>query len=327
MENDNIASPLVSIITAVYNGDSYITNTVNSILEQTHNNIELIVVDDASTDKTAAILSKFASKPKIIIIKNDKNIGAAASRNIGYRFAKGHLIKFLDGDDLINPEAISEQVKLAIANQNSIISGKWGRFYNNDITTFKLNPEECWQTLRSIDWICSSWRNAQSMTNPGIFLIPRKIIDKAGLWDESLSLLDDLDYFTRTILTADKVIFCKNATLYYRSGVVNSLSGTKTRKGYESAYLSIKKATETLLNKNAAPQMQLVCANMWRVFLFDIYPNHPHLSLKVKNHLKSLPKSTIKFPSGGFSKLLLPLLGWRLVKILQNIKAKFQASV
>jgi glycosyltransferase involved in cell wall biosynthesis len=264
MDNNKIEPPLVSVIIAVFNGEKYIADTINSILAQTHLYIEIIVVNDASTDKTEEILKKFHSERNIVPIKNVKNMGAAASRNIGYRNAKGQFIKFLDGDDLINPEGIAEQVKMSLKNPDCIISGKWGRFYNDDITTFKLSTEDCWRTLESTDWIYSSWKNAQPMTNPGIFLFPRYIVEKAGLWDESLTLIDDFEYFTRTILTANKVAFCKEATLYYRSGIANSLSGTKSRLGYESAYLSLEKGINTLLQKrtdNAAQKLAQTYGN------------------------------------------------------------------
>jgi glycosyltransferase involved in cell wall biosynthesis len=322
MEGNKVVLPLVSVIIAVHNGEMYIADTINSVLAQTYANIEVIIIDDASTDKTAETLHKFSAEPAIITIKNNENIGAAAARNIGYNHTKGQFIKFLDGDDLINPEAISEQIKLAIQNQNCIISGKWGRFYKNDVTTFKLNPEDCWQTLESTDWICTSWKNAQSMTNPGIFLIPRELIDKAGLWDESLSLIDDLEYFTRTILTANKVVFCEGATLYYRSGIANSLSGTKTSKGYQSAYISIEKATRALLARRNDKTAKLVCANTWQSFVYDAYPVHPNLVQQAQVHLNNLPPSQIKLAGGNLAKLLRAIFGWKVVKKLQNLDFK-----
>ncbi|MBL4674827.1 MAG: glycosyltransferase family 2 protein [Mucilaginibacter sp.] len=317
-----MTTPLVSVIIPVYNGEKYIADTINSILAQTYLNIEIIVINDASTDRTEEIVNKFSLKHNILLKNNLKNIGASASRNLGYNNAKGQIIKFLDADDLINPEAVGEQVKLVSENPECVISGKWGRFYNDDVTTFRLNPENCWRTLDASDWICSSWHNAQSMTNPGIFSIPRNIVEKAGLWDERLSLIDDMEYFTKTILSADKVVFCENSTLYYRSGVENSLSGIKSRKAYQSAYLSLEKSTNTLLNKRSDITAKAACANLWQLFIYEIYPTQTDIASKALTHLKKLPAPTIKFPAGGLSKILLPFLGWRMLKKLQFLKHK-----
>lgn len=323
VEENKIVLPLVSVVTAIYNGELFIADTISSVLNQTYPNIEIIIVNDASTDGTIDIINNLIAGLSITVITNTKNAGAAASRNIGYAHAKGELIKFLDGDDLINPEAIAEQVKLATHNTGCIISGKHGRFYENDISTFKLDPQDCWQTLPPAEWLYTSWKDARSMTNPGIFLIPRDIIDKAGLWDESLSLLDDFEYFARTILAAKMVYFCDGAILYYRSGITNSLSGVKTRKGYESAYLSIEKATTTLLQHKQDDAAKLACATAWQSFVYETYLLHADLTIKAENHLITLPLPTIKFPGGKLTKAISATIGWKAAKKLQSLKRLF----
>lgn len=316
MEKSDIRLPLVSVIIPAYNSAEYIAETVNSVIAQTYRNLEIIVIDDASTDNTFEILSNIITDRELYIIQKNGNSGAAASRNMGYNLAKGSLIKFLDGDDIISPGMIAEQVAL-VENDNNIISAKWGRFVNNDKTTFKLSPEECWQTMSSADWVCSSWKRTNSMTNPGIFLIPKKIIEKAGLWDESLSLLDDTEYFAKTMLAADKIIFSSNSTLYYRSGLNNSLSRIKTHKGFESAYTAIEKATSALLNKRNDDVAKLACANFWQNLIYDVYPAYPDIVQKAEAHLKQLPKPTLPLPSGGYTKLLLKIFGWKTIKFIK----------
>jgi glycosyltransferase involved in cell wall biosynthesis len=312
MAESNIIDPLVSVIIPAYNSEKYISDTLHSIIAQTYQNIEIIVVDDASTDSTPQILETIDAGIPMLVIKKEQNSGAAASRNTGYRHAKGSLIKFLDADDLINSEMIAQQVAL-VENENCIISSQWGRFTNNDINTFKLSPEDCWQTIPSLEWICSSWKNAQPMTNPGIFLIPKNLIEKAGLWDENLSLLDDTEYFARTILTAEKVIFSGTSTLYYRSGI-NGLSTINTRKGIESAYTAAEKATDMLINKQNDGRTRLLCANLWQSFVYWIYPTQNDLTTKAEQKIKNYGGSSLKFKSGGYSKILQSIVGWKLMK-------------
>jgi len=309
---------LVSVIIPAYNSEKYIAETLRSVVAQTYQNIEIIVVDDCSSDATLQVVESLDISCPLSIIKKEKNSGAAASRNLGYKQSKGSFIKFLDADDFISPEMIANQVALAEANDNNIISAQWGRFLNDDINTFKLSPETCWQTMPSSDWACASWRNANAMTNPGIFLIPRAIMEKAGLWDEALSLLDDTEYFMKTILAADKVIFSSNSLLYYRSGLNNSLSRTKTRKGFESAFSAIEKASQTLLSKRNDHAAKLACANNWQLFIYDHYPNYPDLTNKAEAYIQQLAKPDLPFPSGGYTKLLLNFLNWKTIKSIKQ---------
>lgn len=101
---------LVSIIMPSYNTASYIAETVQSVLAQTHQNWELIIVDDCSTDDTDEVVKPFLSDSRIRYLKNEKNSGAAVSRNRALREAKGKWIAFLDSDDLWMPKKLEKQI-------------------------------------------------------------------------------------------------------------------------------------------------------------------------------------------------------------------------
>ena len=94
-------SELVSIIMPSYNTAKFIKDTVNSVISQTYQNWELIIVDDCSSDNTDEIVAEFTDG-RIKYLKNDKNSGAAVSRNRALREAKGKWIAFLDSDELIS---------------------------------------------------------------------------------------------------------------------------------------------------------------------------------------------------------------------------------
>lgn len=102
---------LVSIITPCFNSEKYISETVQSILHQTYENWELILVDDGSKDETFAILSKFASQDiRVKTFQLEKNSGAGVARNFGIQQASGNYIAFLDADDLWKPEKLEKQL-------------------------------------------------------------------------------------------------------------------------------------------------------------------------------------------------------------------------
>ena len=109
---------LVSIIMPSYNTASYIKETIQSVLNQTYQNWELIIVDDCSTDNTDEVLGTIKD-PRIRYFKNDKNSGAAVSRNKALREARGQWIAFLDSDDLWMPEKLEKQIHFMEKNDYS----------------------------------------------------------------------------------------------------------------------------------------------------------------------------------------------------------------
>lgn len=106
---------LVSIIMPSYNTGRFIEETIRSVLVQTYENWELIIVDDCSTDDTDAVVATFTD-PRIHYLKNEKNSGAAVSRNWALREANGRWIAFLDSDDLWHPEKLEKQIAFMAQN-------------------------------------------------------------------------------------------------------------------------------------------------------------------------------------------------------------------
>lgn len=100
---------LVSIIMPAYNCEHFIAEAIRSVLSQTYTDWELIIVDDCSTDNTAQIVASF-DDTRIVYQRNEKNVGAALTRNKALQIAKGHYIAFLDADDLWAPEKLEHQI-------------------------------------------------------------------------------------------------------------------------------------------------------------------------------------------------------------------------
>ena len=111
-------SDLVSIIMPSYNTSQYIAETIQSVIDQSYQNWELIIVDDCSTDNTDYVVSKINDQ-RITFLKNKKNSGAAVSRNRALREAKGKWIAFLDSDDLWKPDKLEKQIQFMNKNNYS----------------------------------------------------------------------------------------------------------------------------------------------------------------------------------------------------------------
>jgi glycosyltransferase involved in cell wall biosynthesis len=104
-------SDLVSVVMPSYNTGRYIAETINSVLAQTFCSWELLIVDDCSTDDTDEVVKPYLTDRRIIYLKNEKNSGAAVSRNRALREAKGKWIAFLDSDDLWMPDKLEKQIQ------------------------------------------------------------------------------------------------------------------------------------------------------------------------------------------------------------------------
>lgn len=110
MENQNVVEGLVSIIMPSWNTENFIGETIKSVLNQTYTNWELIIVDDCSTDNTETVVLAFQDD-RIKFYHNEKNVGAALTRNTALRIAKGEWIAFLDSDDIWMPHKLEHQIK------------------------------------------------------------------------------------------------------------------------------------------------------------------------------------------------------------------------
>lgn len=114
MINDSMFK--ISVITPVYNDSLFLNRTINSVLNQTYKNLELIIIDDNSSDNSLSIIKSFKDE-RIKIIHNETNKGAAYSRNIGIKNASGDFIAFLDGDDYWFPTKLEKQLNFMIINK------------------------------------------------------------------------------------------------------------------------------------------------------------------------------------------------------------------
>lgn len=112
-------TPLVSCIVPVYNGASYLAETLDSILAQTHRPIELIVVDDGSTDGTPAVIERYRGQ---VVGLRQPNAGLASARNLGVARATGEFLAFLDADDLWLPEKLARQLERFRARPELLLS-------------------------------------------------------------------------------------------------------------------------------------------------------------------------------------------------------------
>jgi glycosyltransferase involved in cell wall biosynthesis len=289
------AEPLVSVIIPAFNAGDWIGDALASVKRQTWPSLEVIVVDDGSTDDTCSIASAFVDD-KTRILRQNKN-GAAAARNYGLREANGDLVQFLDADDLLSDDKIELQVAaLRSARPNSIASCAWGRFSSDPLTT-QFVEESVWRFEDPLDWLVES-ASGGGMMQPAAWLTPRSVIDRAGHWDETLTLHDDADFFSRVLSHAAANVFVPHAKVFYRD-VPKSLSRRRGRKAIESSF-SVCRATHRIIasrRDDAAARRAIV--TRYAQFIYEFGLVAPDLAGKAMKEIEQLgiePRNSVGGP-------------------------------
>jgi glycosyltransferase involved in cell wall biosynthesis len=215
----------VSVIMAAYNGEKTIKESIDSILRQTHEALELIVVDDGSTDNTVAIVMSIVDD-RLLLLQHKNSGSPAAPRNVGVKKATGDFIAFCDQDDLWYPKKIEKQLKAhenvkqfgevgIVFSSADLIDGA-GKKVAENVTKFSgfLPAEEARSRMLEGDYViaCSA-------------LVPKRVMDDAGSLDETLVGVDDYDLWLR--ITENYGVFAIPEKLCAWRQSPNSLSMNK----------------------------------------------------------------------------------------------------
>lgn len=303
----------VSIIISAFNAAQFISETLESVLNQTWGNLEIIVVNDGSTDDTSKILKSFENRGVKTITQ--LNCGQDVALNKGYEYCTGDFIKFMDSDDLINPKMIEIQMNVLSHNDNCIAYGEWSRFYNNNYTKADFSKLDYWKDMLPIDFLTS--RSEGVMLQCGIMLIPRKILEKCGLWNEQLILFNDTEFFTRVILNSCGVLFSEGARLYYRSGLTNSISAGRSRKYFDSTFLATNLIADHLLNVEDSYRVRNLISNTFFNQYVQFFPKFNDLGKKHEDKIRYYGCVSAKADGGLIFKCLNIITGWKNAKRIQ----------
>lgn len=311
-----MSTAAISVLIACFDAAATIGETLESVLKQTLSPIEIIVVDDGSVDGSAEVVDRYISRGVQLI--RQPNRGASAARNRAFASSMGAFVMFIDADDLIAPAHLESLHHRLVEEPSCVALSRWDRFYS-DPSEARFPNRETELDLPGVDWLVLDWRIARPMTQSGMFLIPRELIEEHGGWDEDLSLIDDFEFFARIISRSGGVRFAPEARLFYRSGLSQSLSSRKTRTAVESALRSLILGTSYLLEAEDSQRTRRVCANLLQDFEYTYYPRHPDLCVIARARAIELGGATLD-PDGppGFHKLR-RFLGWKLARRVERM--------
>jgi glycosyltransferase involved in cell wall biosynthesis len=253
---------LVSIIIPTYNREHLIGETLDSVLGQTYANWECIVVDDGSNDNTEEIINSYSEKDKRFKFYHRPTTGkkgASACRNYGLQKAKGELIQFLDSDDFLAKNKLEEQLKIYKSGTLSLITCKWGGFDESSNLSIRFKYKyHTYRNFKKGENLLSSFGSYNEFFPLHVYLIPKILIDKSGVWNESLTNNDDAEFFARIILNASKIIFSSEASVYYRYSSTDKLSELNSEQKIISAIKSWKLIESHIKEKDPNSRIKYV---------------------------------------------------------------------
>ena len=229
-------TPLVSVIMGAYNAEGFLSETLESILHQNYSNLELIVIDDASTDGTWPLLQSFKNL-RLRIYRNRTNRGIPATRNRGLRLAKGQYLTFFDHDDLMLPGAVRKRVEFLRIHQKAqvvfgFVQGVIGKKrhilrHHPRARLIKMHKRSLrFQRLfRTIDFRIMREFFLAQLISLSTLMVRRNIVREAGYFNQTLTVTDDIDYIFK--LAKISPFYFENIPVkYYRWHGANTSSRT-----------------------------------------------------------------------------------------------------
>ncbi|MBL1211076.1 glycosyltransferase family A protein [Geminocystis sp. GBBB08] len=190
----------ISVIIPVYNGERFLAEAIKSIMKQNYQPLEIIVIDDGSTDKTVNVASRFKDITKYIY---QENSGVSRARNTGIKMAKGDLITFLDADDLFPSNSLEKYVDFMKKNIDvDIVQG-----YTQDQWLYKIEDDRL---------LFESKRKPHISFNVGSAIWKKSVFEKIGLFNESMSYGEDVDLWVKVNENSMKKVIIERITLFYR---------------------------------------------------------------------------------------------------------------
>lgn len=251
---------LISIVVPVYNCEKYLEECLESLCSQTYKNLEIICVDDGSTDSSVDLLKSIAEKDSRVKILSQKNAGAGAARNYGLSVAQGKYIYFFDADDIAINNLLELAYNRARETDADIVAFNGYTFTNDDISTKKIKPGYNKNVLGDSSCVFSYQdypENIMSIVNvvPWNKLIRTDFIKENNIRFEEISSTNDITFSAVCAATAKKIALVDKQLMYYRLGHSGTISSTKS-KNLKNVVTAVESVISQVSNLSYADKLQ-----------------------------------------------------------------------
>lgn len=317
--------PLVSIVTAAYNAEPWIYETLQSALAQTWRQKEIIVVNDGSQDRTADVVRRFASKGVGLI--STENQGLSAALNLAFQRSQGDYIQVLDADDLLAADKIERQLGALREGDSKrvLLSSPWAPFYyRSRHASFVRNS--LWQDLSPVEWLLRKMGENLHMGN-ATWLASRELVEAAGTWNTRLHYDQDGEYYARVLLASQGTRFVPGTGTFYRITGSNRVSymGASDKKR-DSLLLSMKLHIQYLRTLEESERVRKACLAYLQNWYDSFYPERPDLVAELQKLAGQL-QGQLEVPRLRWKYAWLkPLFGWKTAKWAQRVLPQLKSS-
>jgi glycosyltransferase involved in cell wall biosynthesis len=330
--------PLVSILIPAFNEARWIADTIASAIDQTWPHTEIIVVDDGSSDETAAIAKRFASAN--VKIATQPHQGASAARNLAFSLCQGDYIQWLDADDLLAPDKIERQLSALdrAACTRTVLSSAWGRFMHRR-SRARFIPTALWHDLSPVEWLLRKLEFNVCMQT-ATWLVSRETTAAAGAWDTRLLVDDDGEYFCRVLLRSDAIRFVPEARVFYRLPDSTRLShiGLSHAK-MDSQFRSMQMHVAYLRSLEDSERVRAACVKYLQNGLVHFYPERTDIIEQTRQLVAELggrldaPRLPRKYASiravfgpsvARHAQVFLPRIRWAAARLWDTVRSPFE---
>ena len=244
---------MVSVLLTSYNREKYIRESIESVLSQTYKNYELIIVDDASKDRTKGIIKEYESLSNVIVFYNEYNLGEYRNRNKAASFAKGEYIKYLDSDDVMTPDCLQIMVDKMEKYPNAAVG--LISFFDEKMHLNReyLLPNELYRQFY--------FKGNLINCGPSATIIRKKQFDALGGFNLS-PYLSDTDLLLRICASYDAVIFSSRLVHWRRHSEQEYSYGLEINYFKNNAYNYFKKYLESENNPLSESECNLAIRNL-----------------------------------------------------------------
>ena len=267
-----MTSPLVSVIIPVYNVEAYLEECLESVVNQTFENIEVIAVNDGSTDKSLEILNRYAEQYESINVIDQKNTGVSVARNRGIDEAKGKYVYFLDSDDYIMPNTIKDTIEKMEKYQLDIIRfGAIPFSENEEYSCLKWNQYDYSKFFES-----GKIYNKQEFLranikgfapSPCLYIVKKDILDQHNIrFNPKISYEDEL-FSLEVFLNVNRAMYDEN--LYYRRRYRpgSTMTSQTERKAFDGYYKTLHAISELLNTYKLPDETKLIKRRIRAIYI------------------------------------------------------------
>lgn len=287
--------PLVSVIVPVYNVELYLRQCLDSILAQTYKNLEIILVDDGSTDQSGKICDEYAKMDDRVVSYHQKNTGQASARNYGMTKMNGEYVAFIDSDDYVVPDYINKMMEISVEYDADLVQGLMQRFWDDGrIENAKVESKEIEQYSASTA-LREFCYQRKFMPSPWCKLIKTHLISDlefpVGMGYEDLAIMYKL------IGNAKRVVLVPEILYFYRQHSSSTMHNSFSDKKIDRIIIAdqLKEYIDINFSENSmAVKSRYLLANLQLLMDIPFDKKYNKLRRQIQDNIMSVRKIVIR---------------------------------